>query len=269
MTVSDLGEMLRKAREGRGLSPSDVRNDLRMQESVLLALEEGDYFRLPQPPYARGLLRLYAEYLGLDAEQALKLLNQEWPPQDLGGVKPVKGLPSKTTPWAAILTFLLLASFLALFFFRFYVQHRPFPIPITVASPSFGDAPASETQAASGIPGISPSYPEERLQALLPKEGLDSSPTATPIVPSMTTVSMEVRATERAWLRVVVDGREVFVGILQPGQVGAWTGRDTILLRTGNAGGTTVSINGVLQSSLGRSGEVVDRQWTVPLTRNT
>jgi len=262
--------MLRKAREGKGLSPSDVRNDIRIQESVLLALEDGDYSRLPHPPYARGLLRLYAEYLGLDAQQALKLLNQEWYPRDLDGVKPVKGLPSKTTPWTAILTFLLLASFLALFFFRFYIQHKAFPIPIipvTVASPSFGDAPAPEAQTASGIPGVSPLYPEERLQALLPEEGLEPSPTATPAVSPATTVSMEVRATERAWLRVVVDGREVFVGILQPGQVGAWTGYDTIFLRTGNAGGTTVSINGVLQPSLGRSGEVVDRQWTVSHTR--
>ncbi|MCA1588036.1 MAG: helix-turn-helix domain-containing protein [Chloroflexi bacterium] len=63
-----LGEMLRSARESRGLDRARIERDTRIRERYLSALERGAYDELPGDVYARGFLRTYARYLGLDPD---------------------------------------------------------------------------------------------------------------------------------------------------------------------------------------------------------
>jgi hypothetical protein len=74
---------------------------------------------------------------------------------------------------------------------------------------------------------------------------------------------MELEGSQRAWVRVVVDGQTVAETIFEPGQTGEWQGQNQIRLRTGNAAGINVSINGEPQGSLGGAGEVVDMEWNL------
>jgi len=72
-----LGEMLRSARERRGLDRARIERDTRIRERFLSALERGAYDELPGEVYARGFLRIYATYLGLDPDAMVALYRVE------------------------------------------------------------------------------------------------------------------------------------------------------------------------------------------------
>jgi cytoskeleton protein RodZ len=61
-----IGDSLREARTRRGLSAADVQKGIRIRERYLTALEEENWDLLPGEAYAKGFLRTYAEFLGLD-----------------------------------------------------------------------------------------------------------------------------------------------------------------------------------------------------------
>ena len=69
--------MLRSARESRGLDRARIERDTRIRERYLAALERGAYDELPGEVYARGFLRTYARYLGLDADAMVALYRIE------------------------------------------------------------------------------------------------------------------------------------------------------------------------------------------------
>jgi cytoskeleton protein RodZ len=64
----EIGPALREARERRGLSYSQVEAGTAVRSRYIRALEEEDFGLLPGPTYAKGFLRAYAEYLGLDGQ---------------------------------------------------------------------------------------------------------------------------------------------------------------------------------------------------------
>lgn len=69
--MSDLARRLRRAREARGVTLEEAERTTRIRRRFLEAIEAGDFARLPDGPPARGFVKIYARYLGLDAEQAL------------------------------------------------------------------------------------------------------------------------------------------------------------------------------------------------------
>lgn len=69
--LSPLGETLRRARQSRGTTIEDAERVTRIPRKYLEALEQENYSILPAPVYARGFLRSYAGYLGLDPGELL------------------------------------------------------------------------------------------------------------------------------------------------------------------------------------------------------
>ena len=70
MTQS-IGQKLRAEREAQKLTLEKVFEVTRIRVPYLQALEEDNLSRVPSPVQARGYLRNYAEYLGLNFEQLL------------------------------------------------------------------------------------------------------------------------------------------------------------------------------------------------------
>ncbi len=64
--MSPLGETLRRARLAKGITFEDAERVTRIPRKYLEALEQENFGILPAPVYARGFLRSYAGYLGLD-----------------------------------------------------------------------------------------------------------------------------------------------------------------------------------------------------------
>jgi len=72
-----LGEVLRTAREAKGVDLARVERDTKIRTRYLSALESGDYRELPGSVYTKGFLRNYGAYLGLDAEYLIDLYRLE------------------------------------------------------------------------------------------------------------------------------------------------------------------------------------------------
>jgi transcriptional regulator with XRE-family HTH domain len=75
--MSELGSVLIRAREARGLTLEDAERDTRISRRYLQALEAEQFEVIPAPVYARGFLRSYASYLGLDPQEVLALFPRD------------------------------------------------------------------------------------------------------------------------------------------------------------------------------------------------
>ena len=71
-----VGELLAQAREHAGMSIGDVANRLRMSVKQIEALERADYAVLPAGTFLRGFVRNFAKAVGLNADEALKVLER-------------------------------------------------------------------------------------------------------------------------------------------------------------------------------------------------
>lgn|GEM_PF-4811389 len=66
--------MLRAAREAAGKSASELATQLKVSSDKILALEAGDWERLPDAAFARGLLRAASKALKADTEAIMQVL---------------------------------------------------------------------------------------------------------------------------------------------------------------------------------------------------
>jgi transcriptional regulator with XRE-family HTH domain len=71
MSPSPLGETLRRARTSKGISLEDAERVTRIPRKYLEALELENFGILPAPVYARGFLRSYSSYLGLEPSELM------------------------------------------------------------------------------------------------------------------------------------------------------------------------------------------------------
>src|SRR6478752_3991494 len=71
-TSSGLGQMLRDARERRGVSLRQIATATKISVSVLDALERNDISKLPGGIFGRAFVRSYASEVGLDPEATIQ-----------------------------------------------------------------------------------------------------------------------------------------------------------------------------------------------------
>ena len=62
----EIGSSLREARVRQGIDYPTAETGTRIRSRYLRAMEDEEFDLLPDPSYARGFLRAYASYLGLD-----------------------------------------------------------------------------------------------------------------------------------------------------------------------------------------------------------
>jgi cytoskeletal protein RodZ len=74
----EIGASLREARTRRGLSREDVQQAIRIRDRYLAALEDENWDLLPGEAYAKGFLRTYAEFLGLDGALYIDEFNRRF-----------------------------------------------------------------------------------------------------------------------------------------------------------------------------------------------
>ncbi|MFN8482631.1 MAG: DUF4115 domain-containing protein [Anaerolineae bacterium] len=289
--MTDLGNTLRAAREQKGLTLAEAAADTRILERQLAAFEQGKALAVPSV-YARGMLRKYAEYLGLDANEIVDLYSGQAPPVEHSPAMPYilkEPLYRRGPDWAEILLgagALLVLVVLALGIWRYSIL--PLQQAASQARTTTETAATSATLvppqavALNETPGAAggadaTTVPPTRTPVLQPTPvgAVAATPTLLPTVgptptqqlptPAPTTppneVEVAVEITQPSWLQVTVDGKQLFAGLLQPGQNRSWRGNRSINVRTGNAGGTIIFINGQQVGPLGNPGMVVEREW--------
>lgn len=151
-SASAVGGLLRQARERSGQSLAATAQQLRIRESYLQAIEQGDFRRLPGATYAVGFVRSYADHLGLDPQEIVRRFREEV--DDLGR-RTALSFPSVSTeakiPGGVIL---LIAGFVALVGYGgwYYLSDRDDSIaelvpevPLAMQQPS-GEAPPAAVE---------------------------------------------------------------------------------------------------------------------------
>lgn len=74
---------------------------------------------------------------------------------------------------------------------------------------------------------------------------------------------LKIEATETAWIRVIVDGKDRQDMTLNPGDSREWSAENGFVLTFGNAGGVNLTLNGKELPPIGTSGQVV-RNMALP-----
>ena len=143
-----LGDILREAREARDIELARAERETKIRTRYLQALEDGSYDELPGAVYTRGFLRNYARYLGLDAEELLRLYRREAGEPELvrpAVVAPVTAPRARRalviTPSAILAVFLtvLVGGFFAYLIYQFVTFAR---VPELVITDPARDVPS-------------------------------------------------------------------------------------------------------------------------------
>jgi hypothetical protein len=66
--MATLGQQLKAAREAKGVSESEAGKATKILTKLIVDMEADDFSEMAAPTYAKGFIRLYARYLGLDPQ---------------------------------------------------------------------------------------------------------------------------------------------------------------------------------------------------------
>lgn len=254
--MSALGERFRAAREARGLSLSDVSEQIRIRSVYLSAIEEENWATIGAPVYIRGFLRTYARFLGLEPEEAVSDFNAEAssappsPPPSGTSYAPPIGERRNLSPliWVAGTIAIVLIGFVV---YNFFTLQRPSAI-------------LSQATASSSIPqvAVSPSPSPTPEPCPSSQAGATSAPCPPAPQPTLGPRTLSLHLSAASWMRVTVDGNVSMEGTFPAGTSKTFRGR-VALVRVGNAGGVEIVVDGKSIGKLGPSGDVIERSFTL------
>jgi transcriptional regulator with XRE-family HTH domain len=240
--AESVGKYLKKEREARNLSLSDVAKKTRITEQILDAIEEDRHDLLPPATYVRGFLTAYARSLGIDPNDVV--LRYQGHYEEKPGLPP-KAPPEKkvsskgTHRW--VIPFILVCILVGLvLFYILYIMLPQSTAPVQLPPPKPLAKPEPVEPAPVPTPEIAP--------PILPKQDVP--------------FSLQFKAVEETWIRIQIKGQPDKEVILKPGETLSQQVLDRILLRVGNAGGLDLIFNGKTLNRFGKSGEVVNLVFT-------
>lgn len=130
--MDSIGQQLKAARERKRASLSFVAAQTRIKLQFLELMERDEFNRMPAPAYAKGFLRMYAEYLGLEAQPLVQQYLERYVGQRPPRLKSAQNEPAPATappPPRPV---------------RREPVPAPVPVPVPVAPPEASDALAPD-----------------------------------------------------------------------------------------------------------------------------
>lgn len=73
-----VGQRLQAVRVKKALTLEQIATATKIKQNFLIAIERGEYNKLPSPAYAQGFVRNYADYLGLPKAEITALFKREF-----------------------------------------------------------------------------------------------------------------------------------------------------------------------------------------------
>jgi cytoskeletal protein RodZ len=251
--MTSVGSILRKERESQGRAIAEIAAELCVTQRYLHAIEEDDTTGVPGLFFYKNFARQYAAILGIDRGLILSALDAVQAPIDAPPSPAIsvpnrlvqaanrRHIPDISMGWSVIgLVIVLLACS------GIYAWWKRVP------------------QAPTAVAVVQHTAPVTIVRAYAPRvQADDAPPTVQPAAQTIvqsgeaSSVVLKLSATERTWLSISSDGKEIFAGILQPSESKTLTGLDRATMKVGNAGGIDVLWNGKSISPLGTRGQVL------------
>jgi cytoskeleton protein RodZ len=290
--MASIGETLRRERQRRNLELDQVSRELKISPRLLEAIEEENFERLPGGVFARSFVRQYARMLGLDEEEAANEVQRALTPAAVpqfaasGAAKKSASLPEFYVPkveawqhvhdrrssWSSPLAALglVVVAMLACSLVYGWWQRQRHPAALA-ATPALHREQAAPAPKNAG-PDPQPAAPAPQ-QVTTPVEPAPAAPATaaastsaaseTPAVSGEpVAVKVEVTAAEPVWMSARSDGKYLFSGTLKANEKRTVEAANTVLLRLGNAGGVTITLNGKPIGEVGPKGQARTVQLT-------
>lgn len=240
--LAEIGFYLRRFREENAIALEQVAAKTLIRTSLLHAIEEGKLNHLPEPVYIQGFIKRYADALGLDGTEianafptgpSLRVIRPSWKNLPAAQLRPVH------------LYILYIGLIIAAVSGLSYVVSRS--APQTAADMGI------EEQAVVSPPSSATTQPGQPTSASSASPPVASTSVLTN---AGKPVRIEVTLTAQSWVRVMVDGKTDFEGVLQEGTRRTWMADEELVLRAGNAGGVMVAFNNQQATQMGAPGAV-------------
>ncbi|MCX6357787.1 MAG: helix-turn-helix domain-containing protein [Candidatus Aureabacteria bacterium] len=213
--MDSIGDILRSAREERKIPVAQVSRDTRISEKYILAMEDNEFSAMPALAYAKGFLRLYAEYLGLDPKALIEQLMVHY-----GGIarQPIpidKETLFRHTAPSGVLRYTALgvggAVVLVVLLFSSVKLFRS--CGRTVPERRSAGTEDLETLPLPSLPTVRPA--------------LAAVPQATPIeAPKAKQKKLSIKARENVMVKVYADGVLLFQETIRKGKEESWTAKE-------------------------------------------
>jgi len=287
--MESIGEFFKQVRDTKGLTLDDVALKTRIHPDFLIALEEGNFTKLPDQVFAKGFVRSYARSLGLDEEDAMRRFEgsagafyEKQAEREVLRLKQAEDDRRKKTNRKVVLAAIAVALLgLILLMSREHttvVPPRPAsdmePPPIKSSGEKTSSSPMDKTDSVvqdlekerlAGVPtaaSVTLPPPSISTVAVVPTVREEVvSPTSVRTDPVLGTpldgsLALAIEALELTWVVVQVDNGSPEEALMRPGERVQWKASDRFTLTLGNAGGVRVELNGKEQGPFGNSGKV-------------
>jgi cytoskeletal protein RodZ len=248
-----VGETLRRERIRSEHSLEEISASTRISQRFLKAIEAEDFDALPGLVFARNFVRQYALFLGLDPAPILGMM-----PQVDVETSPMPQPPNRardplwdprwnstvaSIAWTLLAVGAALGAYVHFNRAQFFGKSETAPAAVSVTPEPPPVQPAAVQRAAAPEPTAE--------QATTQPDSTPSSPHPASAHP----VEVVVAAREDAWVSASADGKMLFATILKAGESRTVSGDQLVKIRTGNAGGIAVTLNGTALNSLGSQGQ--------------
>lgn len=232
-----IGDALREAREDRSRTIADAAHALRVRTDYIEALEDEHFEVFGADTYARGHLRNYANYLGIDPQPLVDRYDRYVRTDDMTAHQfadaPVAVSQREPLPRWLVTTGVIILVVAAAALISSFGSRTPDPS----AQPSIPPSPRAEE----------PSTPSER-----------TTPTRTPSpTPTFDGVNLVLAFEERCWIRVWSDGAVIDEATYEAGEVLTFTGEEEVAVRYGVPQAVRVEVNGQSFGFAGQPGSAI------------
>lgn len=250
--MTSVGSILRKERESQGRTIAEIAAELCITQRYLHAIEEDDTAGVPGLFFYKNFARQYAGILGIDERLILPALDALRGPEDAPPGPEIRvpnrlvqatnrrHIPDISMGWSVIGLVAVLLGCSGIYAWWKRVPQAPAAVAAVVVARQTAPVAMVSTSAPSSAQAGAQPDSQSALQT-----GEASG------------VVLKLSATERTWLSISSDGKEIFAGILQPSESKTLTGLDRATMKVGNAGGIEVRWNGKIISPLGTRGQVL------------
>ncbi len=210
-------------------------------------MENEKFHLLPGRVYVKGFLRNYAGFLGLNPNTLVSAYEDKVPPAEREDDLQANKLTHAKEPGRRkILKVILALAAVALAAGLIYL---PSLTEEKKAIPPRGQG--------GGVAGENKAGPQEKADQGKGKTQAGSE--------KQQGVWLILNVTDnQSWMRVEVDGKKAFEGLVPAGQIKEFKGNEKITLRLGNAGVVQVEFNGQKIGVLGGFGQVVTKEFNAP-----
>lgn len=221
--MKEIGEVLRSAREEKGLSFEEISEITKIQPRYLQALEEGDTKVFPGEVYIKGSLRSYARVLNLDELEIMDQYNRikvqyQEPAEKENKEKKAKPLYTRGDGiWKNLMVGLLVIFLLfgGIKLYQAIYGDYENGIPVEVTDPG-NNGPADNDHDGNVLPPEDDIVEEPDEPELVLVES--SGQKLVYELLNLDEISIELTFTARCWISLVVDDEEIVRGNYAAGQ---------------------------------------------------